>query len=762
MDHEETKTVTVPISGMTCASCSRAIETRVGKMQGVSIANVNLATETAVFTYNPEMVRLSEIKQKILALGYTPREVDVKEKTDEDANRKAAEIKHMWRNFIWSALFTIPLLYIAMGPMLPIAPLPVPRFMHPMDYPLIYAYVQILLLIPVVFFGRKFYTVGFRALFHASPNMDSLVAIGTSAAVLYSLGSTIRIMTGDFAGVNQLYFETAAVILTLIMLGKNLEAVSKGKTSEAIKRLMGLAPKTAVVMHGDQQITLPIDEVEPGDIVLTRPGEKIALDGIVQEGHSSVDESMLTGESIPIEKNVGDKVIGASLNKTGMLQVRVTHVGADTALSRIIQLVEEAQGSKAPIARLADIISGWFVPIVMGIALLVGLAWLISGESIPFSLSVFIAILVIACPCALGLATPTAIMVGSGKGAELGILIKGGEALENAYKTTTVIFDKTGTLTQGAPEVTEIVPAAGFSADQVLIYAASAEFGSEHPLGEAIIKKAEQNGLSRLTTQKFDAIAGHGISVMVDDHHVLLGNERLMNQFKVDVSDLLPDFNKLADTGNTPMLLSVDGKAAGVIAAADPLKKNSANAVRELQHMGIKVVMITGDHQKTAEAVAKAVGINDVLAQVLPSDKADQVKKLQATGEIVAMVGDGINDAPALAQADVGIAIGSGTDVAMASAQIVLMKDELSDVATAFRLSRATIRNIKQNLFWAFIYNIIGIPIAAGLLHLFGGPMLSPVFAAAAMSLSSVTVVSNALRLKRFKPLPAIAGNHNK
>lgn len=751
MQQSELKTVTVPILGMTCAACSRAIETRVKKMPGVTEVAVNLATEKAVFSYYPEQVRLSEIKQKILALGYTPREVDTPATADEDADRKEKELKTMWRNFYGSALFTIPLFYIAMGPMFPPFPLPVPAFMNPMRYPLVYALLQVMLLLPVLFFGRKFYTVGFRALISRSPNMDSLVAIGTSAAVLYSLASIWRITVGDFTGVDQLYFETAGVILTLVMLGKNMEAVSKGKTSEAIKRLMGLAPKTATVLHGDEPMELPIDEVEPGDIILTRPGEKVALDGIVVDGQSAVDESMLTGESIPVEKHTGDTVIGASLNKSGALRIRVTHVGQDTALSRIIQLVEQAQGSKAPIARLADIISGWFVPIVMGLALLAGIIWLIAGQSITFALSVFIAILVIACPCALGLATPTAIMVGSGKGAELGILIKSGEALETAHKISTIVFDKTGTLTQGSPVVTRVVPASGFTEEDVLVLAASAEFGSEHPLGEAIVKHAEEKGLSRQPATDFEAISGHGIFVKINDKPVLLGNVRLMQKYQVDVSSLLSDFEHLAEVGNTPMLLAVDGKAAGVIAAADPLKKNSAQAVSILQKMGIKVIMITGDHKKTAQAVAASVGITSVLAEVLPSDKSAEVKKLQNNGESVAMVGDGINDAPALAQANIGIAIGSGTDVAMASAQIVLMKDDLLDVATAIRLSRATIRIIKQNLFWAFIYNVIGIPIAAGLLYAFGGQLLSPVVAAAAMSLSSVTVVSNALRLKRFR-----------
>ena len=582
--------------------------------------------------------------------------------------------------------------------------------------------------------------------------MDSLIATGTGAAMLYSIYSVFMISQGDFRAVNHLYFETAGVIITLIQLGKTLEAVSKGRTSEAIKKLMGLTPKTAIVLHDGIQAEIPVEEVEAGDILLVRPGEKIAVDGIVLSGDSSIDESMLTGESMPVEKKQGDSVTGASLNKTGSLTYRATRVGQDTTLSQIIRLVEQAQGSKAPIARMADVISGYFVPVVIGIAFLAAVAWLLSGESIVFSLSIFIAVLVIACPCALGLATPTAIMVGAGKGAELGVLVKSGEALETAHKIDTVVFDKTGTLTKGEPEVTDVVSFEGFEQGQVLQLAASAEFGSEHPLGGAIVRKAEASSLPLLPVTGFQAIPGHGISASVDGKDILFGNEKLMRLNGIETASFRSHAESLAAQGKTPMFLAVDGKPSGLVAAADVLKTSSRQAVTRLKEMGIHVVMITGDHRKTAEAVAREAGIDHVLAEVLPGGKADEIRKLQAEKRIVAMVGDGINDAPALAQSDVGIAIGSGTDVAMASADIVLMKSDITDVVSAIRLSRATIRNIKQNLFWAFFYNLVGIPVAAGLLYIFGGPLLNPVIAAAAMSLSSVSVVTNALSLKAFKP----------
>jgi len=639
-----------------------------------------------------------------------------------------------------------------MVPMISWVSLPFPGGLDPMQYPLIYALLELALTIPVLIAGHKFYTVGFKAIVRRSPNMDSLIAMGTSAAILYSIYSTYRISIGEFAHVDELYFETAGVIITLILLGKSLEAVSKGRTSEAIKKLMGLAPKTALVLQDGKEIEMPIEEVEVGDILLVKPGEKIPVDGEVIEGTSSVDESMLTGESMPVEKKIGDKVIGASINKNGLIKFKATKVGSDTALAQIVKLVEDAQGSKAPIAQMADTVSGYFVPTVFVIAIVSALSWYVSGQSQVFALTIFISVLVIACPCALGLATPTAIMVGTGKGAEYGVLIKGGAALESAHKVQTIIFDKTGTITEGKPEVTDIITTDIIDKDKLLQIAASAEKGSEHPLGEAIVKGAEKQNLEIIKIDKFLAIPGYGIQVELDKKLVYLGNRKLMLEKKIDLSELEEASDRLASEGKTPMYISISDQLAGIIAVADVVKESSSNAIKKLHEMGIEVAMITGDNKRTAEAIAKQVGIDRVLAEVLPEDKANEVKKLQAEGKKVAMVGDGINDAPALAQADIGIAIGSGTDVAMESADIVLMRSDLMDVATALQLSKSTIRNIKQNLFWAFAYNIAGIPVAAGLLYAFGGPKLNPILAAAAMSLSSVSVLTNALRLKRFKP----------
>ncbi len=551
--------------------------------------------------------------------------------------------------------------------------------------------------------------------------------------------------------VESLYYETAGVIIALILLGKSLEAVSKGKTSEAIKKLMGLAPKTAIIISDGKEIEVPIDEVEIGDIILVRPGEKIPVDGEIAEGNTSIDEAMLTGESMPVDKKPGDMVYAASINKNGMIKFKATKVGADTALAQIIKLVEDAQGSKAPIAQMADIVSGYFVPIVCTIAVLAFLAWFLSGQSLAFSLTIFISVLVIACPCALGLATPTAIMVATGKGAENGILIKSGEALETAHKINTIVFDKTGTITEGKPKVTDVIPAEEAEAERLLQLAASAEKGSEHPLGEAIVKEAEALNIEFIKVEGFEAVPGQGIEATIDGTNVLIGNKKLMDGRSISLESMKEISDRLAAEGKTPMYLAMDNRLAGIIAVADVVKENSIKAIKKLQSMGIEVAMITGDNCKTAEAIAKQVGIDRVLAEVLPQDKANEVKKLQQEGRKVCMVGDGINDAPALAQADIGIAIGSGTDVAMESADIVLMKSDLMDVPTAIHLSKSTIRNIKQNLFWAFGYNSAGIPIAAGILHLFGGPLLNPMFAAAAMAFSSVSVVSNALRLKRFK-----------
>jgi len=749
---EETgfREVLIPIAGMTCGACARAVEKAIGKLDGVKESAVNFASERAKVVYDPAKVRLSQIKEAVARAGYKALETESKDQVDEESRRRQKEVKTLWIKFIVAVAFSAPLLYIAMGHMLG---LPLPMMMDPMHDPLNFALIQLALTLPVLIAGYRFYTVGFRAAFKGSPNMDSLIAMGTGAAFLYGIYAIYRILQGDVDYANHLYFETAAMIVTLILLGKSLEAVSKGKTSEAIKKLMGLAPKTATVLQDGKELVIPIEEVEVGDLIVVKPGEKIPVDGEVIEGLTSVDESMLTGESIPVEKKAGDKVTGASLNKTGSIVFRATKVGSDTALAQIIKLVEEAQGSKAPIAKLADIISGYFVPIVFAIAVLSALAWLLSGESPVFSLTIFISVLVIACPCALGLATPTAIMVGTGKGAEHGILIKGGEALETAHRVKTVVLDKTGTITEGRPVVTDLLVYDGLEEDDLLQLAASAEKSSEHPLGEAIVRSAEERGVKLKKGQGFLAIPGHGIEVKIEGKEVLLGNKKLMADRKVELGKAEEDFERLAGEGKTPMYVAIDKKIAGIVAVADVVKENSRRAIEKLHDMGLEVVMITGDNRRTAESIARQVGIDRVLAEVLPQDKANEVKKLQDEGKKVAMVGDGINDAPALAQADIGIAIGSGTDVAMESADIVLMRSDLLDVPTAIQLSKSTIRNIKQNLFWAFGYNTAGIPIAAGLLHLFGGPLLNPMFAAAAMAFSSVSVLLNALRLRRFKPV---------
>lgn len=737
------------IEGMSCAACAKAVERAAKKLDGILEANVNYAAEKLVVNYEPSKVKISDIKQAIEKAGY--KAIEEETVADKDKEKKEQERELLWKKFILSAIFTIPLLYISMGHMMG---MPLPEFISPKTNPITFALTQLILTLPVVIAGNKFYTVGFKALFRKSPNMDSLIAIGTSAAFLYGVFATIKITKGAHEYAHDLYFESAAVIITLIMLGKYLESVSKGKTSEAIKKLMGLAPKTATIIRNEKEIQLPIEDVVVGDIIVVKPGEKMPVDGEVLEGTTSVDESMLTGESIPVEKNVGDKIIGASINKNGTIKYKATKVGKDTALAQIIKLVEDAQGSKAPIAKLADIIAGYFVPTVITLAVLSGLAWyFLGGETMLFSLTIFISVLVIACPCALGLATPTAIMVGTGKGAQHGVLIKSGEALETAHKIKTIVFDKTGTITEGKPKVTDTVVVSGITEDELLQLAASAEKGSEHPLGEAIVKNAEEKGLELKKLDFFKAIPGHGIEVRIDEKDILLGNKKLMADNEISLENLAQASNQLAAEGKTPMYIAIDHKIAGIIAVADTVKENSKKAIEKLHDMGLEVAMITGDNKRTAEAIAKQVGIDRVLAEVLPQDKANEVKKLQDEGKIVAMVGDGINDAPALAQADIGIAIGSGTDVAMESADIVLMRSDLMDVPAAIQLSKSTITNIKQNLFWAFGYNIIGIPVAMGVLHLFGGPLLNPMIAGAAMSLSSVSVVTNALRLKRFKPI---------
>ncbi|MDR1378443.1 MAG: heavy metal translocating P-type ATPase [Synergistaceae bacterium] len=744
---------TIPIGGMTYAACAKRIEKAVGKVEGVLSVSVNLATEKATVSYDPRLAKLSAIRSAIEGAGYQALELEKSGAVDEDKLRKEREIRTLKRKFIVAAVFGAPLLYLAMTSMIWwLWWLPYPKLLRPMQYPLNYVIVQIVLTLPILIVGRNFYTVGFRTFFQGSPNMDSLIAVGTSAAVLYSFYSSYEIVTGNFGAVENLYYESAGVIITLILLGKTLEAISKGKTSEAIKKLMGLAPKTATVIQNGKETEIPIDEVEIGHVILVRPGGKIPVDGVITEGHSAVDESMLTGESIPLDKKPGDKVYAATLNKNGVICFEATKVGSDTALAQIIKLVEDAQGSKAPIAQMADVVSGVFVPVVCVLAVAAAVAWYVYTQNASFALTIFISVLIIACPCALGLATPTAIMVGTGKGAEYGILFKSGEALETTHKIDTIVFDKTGTITEGNPEVTDVVAAQGMERDRLLQLAASAEKGSEHPLGEAIVRKAETENLEFLRAEKFQALTGLGIEADIEGSHLYAGNRKLMTERDISLGDLETESDRLAEEGKTPMYVVLDGQLAGIVAVADVVKKSSADAIRVLRDMGLGVAMITGDNLKTASAIARQVGIDRVLAEVLPQDKSNEVKKLQAEGRKIAMVGDGINDAPALVQADIGIAIGSGTDVAMESADIVLMRSDLMDVPTAIQLSKSTIRNIKQNLFWAFAYNTAGIPIAAGVLYLFGGPLLNPILAAAAMSLSSVSVLSNALRLKRFRP----------
>ncbi|MDO4710341.1 MAG: heavy metal translocating P-type ATPase [Peptostreptococcaceae bacterium] len=750
---------TLKVLGMTCAACSARVEKMVGRVDGVDKVNVNLTTERMTVELDRSKTNLAEIKKVVEKAGYRWEEIR-KETVDEDKIRKEKEIKTLRIKLVVAMLFAIPLLYVAMAPMIPWIPLPFPAFLDPEIHPKNFALAQILLLIPILIAGNRFYKVGFRALRLLAPNMDSLIAIGTTSAVLYSLyHSYLLFKSGDHGHAHALYFESAGVIIALILLGKYLESVSKGKTSEAIKKLMGLAPKTAFVERDGAEMEIPIEDVMPKDIIIVKPGAKIPVDGIVVSGTTSIDESMLTGESMPVEKQQGDRVFAATINKNGTIKFEATKVGADTALAQIIKLVEDAQGSKAPIAQMADIVSGYFVPIVVAIATISFILWLIAGETLSFALTAFISVLVIACPCALGLATPTAIMVGTGKGAEYGILIKGGEALETTHKIRTIIFDKTGTITEGKPQVTDIVVGKARDAEEeakrqeeLLRLVASAEKRSEHPLGEAIVKEAEGRGLALSEVDAFEAVTGQGIKVSVQGKELLIGNAKLMDANNISISMLREESDRLADEGKTPMYVAGDGQLQGIIAVADVVKPSSAKAIQKLTEMGIEVAMITGDNKKTAEAIAKQVGIHRVLSEVLPQDKANEVKKIQEEGKMVAMVGDGINDAPALARSDIGIAIGSGTDVAMESADIVLMHSDLMDVPTAILLSKRTIRTIKQNLFWAFGYNIAGIPIAAGLLHIFGGPLLDPMFAAAAMSLSSVSVLTNALRLKTFKP----------
>lgn len=746
----QVRNVTLNIEGMTCASCSAAVERALKKQNGVQAASVNLATNKASVTYDPAIVKMGTLKKAVENAGYKATEIQGQKDVDADTLRRQKALKDMTFRLILSAVFAIPLLYIAMGHMFPTLKLWLPEFLNHHMYPTNFAVTQLLLSLPILYAGRKFFTVGTKTLIKGSPNMDTLVAIGTGAAFLYGVYNTILISAGNVKLVSDLYFESAGVVITLILLGKWLEENSKGKTSQAIKKLMGLAPKTAhLIVTGEETQDVSLEDVAVGDLLLVKPGERIPVDGIVEGGQSAVDESMLTGESLPIDKNPGDKVTGGALNTNGALTMRAKAVGEATALAQIIKLVEDAQGKKAPIARLADIISAYFVPVVIVIAFLASGYWALQGKEFSFVLNIFVTVLVIACPCALGLATPTAIMVGTGRGAQMGVLYKGGEALEAAHHVNAVIFDKTGTLTNGKPALTDLISYTR-EENEFLSILASAESSSEHPLALAVIAEATKRGLKLETVDQFTAVSGRGLKALVSGYEVLIGNPAWMLENNVTFP-LESRLDEWSNQGKTVLLAAIDQKAEGMIAVADTVKESSRDAVARLKKMGIKIAMITGDNKKTADAIAKQVGIDWVLAEVLPQDKGNEVDKLKQQGYNVAMVGDGINDAVALAKADTGIAIGSGTDVAIESADIVLMKSDLNDVVTALKLSKATLTNIKQNLFWAFIYNIVGIPFAAGVFYFFKGPLLNPVFAGAAMAMSSVSVVTNALRLRFFK-----------
>lgn len=740
-----TASLELPIKGMNCASCVQKIEKALLQTKGVTKAAVNLATERAKVEYLPSETSLGEIKRAIESSGYSVLEVTPTEEV-EDPERlvRQREYRKLKMKLIIGMIIGLVIFLGSSPHWFPWVPSIFNNF-----------YILWMLATPVQFWiGWQFYRGAWGAFKHRNADMNTLIVVGTSAAYIYSVAATLFPSFFESGGIKpEVYFDTSSLIIVLIILGRLLEARAKGQTSEAIKKLIGLQPKTARVIREGKELDIPVEEVLVGDIILVRPGEKIPVDGIVREGKSAVDESMITGESIPVKKEPGSEVIGATLNKTGSFRFQATKVGKDTALAQIIKLVQEAQGSKAPIQRLADIISGYFVPIVISIAIVTFLIWFNFGPfpALTFALLNFVAVMIIACPCALGLATPTAVMVGTGKGAEKGILIKGGESLETAHKLDIIVFDKTGTLTKGEPEVTDIVTVNNHPEEFILKFAASAEKASEHPLGEAVIKRAKQGKIELHNPQRFLAIEGHGLEARVDDHDVLLGNIRLMRKRRIDVGSLGEKAEEFSNDGKTPIYVSLDGKAVGLLAVADTLKENSLTAVTKLKKLGLEVIMLTGDNKNTAEAIARKAGIEKVLSEVLPEDKVHEIKRLQSGGRKVAMVGDGINDAPALAQADIGIAIGSGTDVAMEASDITLIKGDLSGVVSAIDLSKRTIRVIKQNLFWAFFYNTAGIPIAAGILYPFFGILLNPIFASAAMAFSSVSVVTNSLRLRRVK-----------
>ena len=734
------------LEGLQCAGCVSTVEKVVRDLPGVKEANVNLATEKMMVQFNPKEADVQKIMETVSLAGYQAilinDEEDVLEKT---AMKKEKQLQSLKVRAWVSGVFAIVLLYIAMGEMIG---LPLPQILQPMEHPIVFSVTQLILVTPILWVGRSYFVNGFKALIRKHPNMDSLVALGTSAAILYSVWSTIRILSGEYHYVMHLYVESAAVILAFITVGKYFETLTKGRTSQAIQSLVALSPKVARVIRDGKEVEVPVEELQVGEVVFVRPGEKIPVDGVILSGESFVDESMITGESVPVFKKEGSKVVGATLNTTGSFQVEVSQVGKDTTLSQIIRLVEEAQGSKAPIAAIADRVAGIFVPIVMGLSLLAGLYWgLIGGESFEFVVTVMISVLVIACPCALGLATPTAIMVGTGFGAKRGILIKSSAALEEAGHVGVVLLDKTGTITNGKPKVVDIQVFNDYSKEEVLKVAASIEKHSEHPLGKAIVEEAEKQEFEVLPIEQFQSISGMGIQGIVDGKEVLLGNHLLLQNKEIAVDDFNTVIDEVASQGQTAMFVAIQKQVAGIIVVADTIKVTSKEAIQQMKALGLQVRMVTGDHEKTAKAIANEVGIETVYSQVLPNEKASVVEQLLEEGYQVAMVGDGINDAPALAKATVGIAIGSGVDVAIETADMVMMQDDLRLVAKTIQLSKMTMMTIKENLFWAFIYNVIGIPVAMGVLHFFGGPLLSPMIAGAAMSFSSVSVVLNALRL---------------
>lgn len=740
-----TASIEIPIQGIQCASCVQSIEKTLLQTKGITKAVVNLATAKARVEYLPSEVGLAEIKKAIEDTGYKVLNIPGEDGIEDlESRARENEYKDLKRKFIAGLVLAAIIFLGSMPHLFPWGPDFLNNF-----------YVLWLLATPVQFWiGWQFYKGAWGAFKHRNADMNTLIAVGTSAAYVYSVVATLFPQFFVSGGINpQVYFDTSAMIIVLILFGRLLEARAKARTSDSIKKLIGLQPKTARVKRNGKDVDVPIKEVAVGDEILVRPGERIPIDGVILEGKSTVDESMISGESKPVKKEPGGDVIGATMNKTGSFRFRATRVGKETALAQIIQLVEEAQGSKAPIQRLADIIAGYFVPIVISIAIATFIIWFNFGPepALTFSLLNFVAVMIIACPCALGLATPTAVMVGTGKGAENGVLIKGGESLETAHKVDTIVFDKTGTLTKGEPEVVDIYVLDSFTEKDVLKLAASAEKASEHPLGEAIVKKAEEWNIPLPDPQQFDAIEGRGIKAIVSGEDVLVGSAELMRSQNIKCNGLIDKAEGVSQEGKTPVCMAVNGKAAGLLAITDPLKDDSVDAVAQLKNMGLEVALLTGDNRKTAEVVAQRAGIENVISEVLPQDKVNEIKKLQADGKKVAMVGDGINDAPALVQADVGIAIGSGTDVAMEASDITLIKDNLAGVVSALDLSKKTVRTIKQNLFWAFIYNTIGIPVAAGILYPFFGILLSPIVASAAMAFSSVSVVSNSLRLKRAK-----------